>query len=327
MPVAAMLLMVGCGSSGNGAVPTTRATPVAVHVAAEPNTGETLGDPAFDALPGATAHFGRLGGSIYQIEIPKNWNRRLVLYMHGQSGKFEPVLNVEMPPNRRDLINQGYAWAASSFSRGDFEYGTGADETTALWDHFVEDLGLPEHTYVFGGSAGGASALISASRYGDRIDGILAACPAPGTRPDIDYIGDTVVAALYAAGVSQDQFHPGDARAFVANSLLPSLNDPVVHRRFVDTWIQLTGGARPYAEEGLNLQENYLLAFGAKLIAYGTIDNTGEVYRASDGSNALSDLHPVVIQFVPEPSHARSPYSHEVARAGEDAIGRCARSS
>jgi hypothetical protein len=49
---------------------------------AQPELG-ALTDPAFDPLPGAPADFGRLGGSIYQIEIPTRWNGRLVLWMHG----------------------------------------------------------------------------------------------------------------------------------------------------------------------------------------------------------------------------------------------------
>ena len=209
----------------------------------------------------------------------------------GQGGKFEPVLNVAMPLDRRELIGDGYAWAASSLSRGDFLFGTGADETAALWDRFVEEFGTPERSYVFGASAGGRSALIAAHRYADRFDGVLAICPGAGERPDIRYIGDTLVAALYASDVTQDQFDPSNAPAFVTNSLLPALTNSAIHRRFVDTWIQLTGGPRPFAEEGLRLQENYLLDFGAKLIAYGTVDNTAEIYRASDGSGSLDDLN------------------------------------
>jgi hypothetical protein len=43
----------------------------------------TLGDPAFDALPGAKAMFGVYDGGIYRIEIPEKWNSELVLFAHG----------------------------------------------------------------------------------------------------------------------------------------------------------------------------------------------------------------------------------------------------
>jgi hypothetical protein len=42
-----------------------------------------LGDPTFDALPGAKAFFGQYDGGIYKIEIPDNWNGELALYAHG----------------------------------------------------------------------------------------------------------------------------------------------------------------------------------------------------------------------------------------------------
>lgn len=42
-----------------------------------------MGDPAFEALPGAKAFFGQYEGGIYKIEIPDNWNGELVLYAHG----------------------------------------------------------------------------------------------------------------------------------------------------------------------------------------------------------------------------------------------------
>src|SRR5262245_41520565 len=45
-----------------------RPLPPPVQVRPEPEVA--LGDPAFEPLPGARADFGRLGGSVYQIEVP-----------------------------------------------------------------------------------------------------------------------------------------------------------------------------------------------------------------------------------------------------------------
>ena len=60
-----------------------RGGPAAAGPGAPEPEGVTLGDPAFEPLPGARADFGRLGGSVYQIEVPARWNGRLVLFMHG----------------------------------------------------------------------------------------------------------------------------------------------------------------------------------------------------------------------------------------------------
>ena len=42
--------------------------------------GLRAGDPAFDALPGAKAFFGKYDGGLYKHEIPDNWNGELALY-------------------------------------------------------------------------------------------------------------------------------------------------------------------------------------------------------------------------------------------------------
>ena len=93
--IAISLILVACSDDGGSdespaATATPRPIPTPVAFAKEPQ-GAEQGDPAFEALPGATAHFGRLGGAIYQIEMPDDWNGRLVLYIHG-SRIFEPTL-------------------------------------------------------------------------------------------------------------------------------------------------------------------------------------------------------------------------------------------
>jgi hypothetical protein len=157
-----LLAALGC-TSVRSAVPARSATtdpgerpaPAPVEVRPEPE-GITLADPAFEPLPGARAEFGRLGGAVYQIEIPDEWNSRLVMWMHG-FGEFAPEANVGPPDFRRYLIANGYAWAASSYSSTSLIPQRGADETAALWDHFVREHGRPDFTYASGLSMGGWS--------------------------------------------------------------------------------------------------------------------------------------------------------------------------
>jgi hypothetical protein len=111
------------------------ALPPPVQVREEPD-GVTLEDPAFEALPGARADFGRLGGAVYEIEVPDRWNGRLVLFMHGY-GELRAEAGVTPPAIRRYLIGQGYAWGASSFSSTSLIPGRAADETAAVWDLFA----------------------------------------------------------------------------------------------------------------------------------------------------------------------------------------------
>ena len=84
---------------------------------------------------------------------------------------------------RQWLIAHGYAWGASSFSSTSLIPGTAADETAALWDHFVAEHGRPKWTYAVGASMGGWAAAIVAERYGNRFDGALGMCGAVGSVP------------------------------------------------------------------------------------------------------------------------------------------------
>src|SRR3990172_11551833 len=77
----AALAALGGACDGDDAT-TARPIPSPVTFRQEPE-GVTLADPSFEALPGARADFGRLGGAVYRIEMPDDWNGRLVLDMHG----------------------------------------------------------------------------------------------------------------------------------------------------------------------------------------------------------------------------------------------------
>ena len=59
---------------------------------------------------------GVLDGAAYLVEVPANWNGKLVMYAHGYAGT-GATLGVGPPSIRRYLIQNGYAWAASSYSK------------------------------------------------------------------------------------------------------------------------------------------------------------------------------------------------------------------
>jgi hypothetical protein len=75
-----------------------------------------------------------LGGSAYRIEVPKtNWNGMLVMYAHGYVGTVS-ALSITTPSTlRRYLLDNGYAWAASSYSKNWYDARVGDSE---LFDYF-----------------------------------------------------------------------------------------------------------------------------------------------------------------------------------------------
>jgi pimeloyl-ACP methyl ester carboxylesterase len=244
-----------CTSSNDDARP-TRAPPVpaAVEVRQEPE-GVTLADPAFEALPGARAESGRLGGASYQLEVPDRWNGRLVLWMHGFA-EFGPEARVGPPDLRASLIAKGYAWGASSLSGTGWIPGREAEETAAVWDLFVERHGRPRHTYVVGASMGGAAAHIAAERHPERFDGALALCGSAGATSGLQNPVDVFLAGALAAGVTQAEYDATpDVGALIRDRIRPALRDPARRRRFEGTMVALSGGPRPFAREGLRLEE------------------------------------------------------------------------
>ena len=298
--VAAMACVAGCSPSSTTPVSTTApppttatsspppppATSVTVrsrHDAALPPPvairstpdGITLADPTFAALDGAHAEFGPLGGTVYQIEIPDHWNGRLVLFMHGY-GELRAQGAVTPPPLRHALIADGDAWAASSMSSTSIIPGRAADETAALWDHFVAVHGRPSWTYITGTSMGGWAATIAAERYADRFDGALALCGAAGLPDGARISVDQFVAAAYVAGVSQAEFDSTDVGALIDQRIEPALADPSRHDQFERLMVALNGGPRAFDRAGIHLEEARNFARARLLIAaHGSPSRTG----------------------------------------------------
>ncbi|MFN3417557.1 MAG: alpha/beta hydrolase, partial [Caldimonas sp.] len=148
------VLLVACGGGGDGSAPEPEE--VRAHDARTFPLDEAA--LAFEALPGTTTTrlHGVLGGAGYRIEVPENWNGRLVMYAHGYRGTNVP-LTVSNPPIRAHLIANGYAWAASSYSKNYYDVRAGVEDTNALALAFSRLTGLAEPTrrYIIGHSMGG----------------------------------------------------------------------------------------------------------------------------------------------------------------------------
>ncbi|HKE83117.1 MAG TPA: hypothetical protein VKB50_05155, partial [Vicinamibacterales bacterium] len=140
-------------------------------------------DPAFEALPGAKALFGKYEGGVYRIEIPGNWNGDLVLWAHGyvdDGGPQGAHLRAGFPSGgqtgtgltlREHLIARGFAWAASSYRCNGYVPGVGLLDTIALADVFAKTSGgkAPARTYLSGASMGGHVTLLGMQEFPTRF--------------------------------------------------------------------------------------------------------------------------------------------------------------
>ena len=129
----------------------------------------------FTALPGATALWGVIGGAGYRIEVPGNWNGELVVWAHGFRGT-GLELTVDNHPLRALLVPMGYAWAASSYARNDYDIWNGVHDTHTLTRRFASLVGNPSRVYLTGASMGGHITAVAIEQYPNTYDAALPMC-------------------------------------------------------------------------------------------------------------------------------------------------------
>ncbi len=288
------LLLAACGLGRDSAPPPGRldATPGSVYTTAAPD---------FDPLKGARAYFGTLGSAVYRIEVPRHWNRELVLWAHAVHG-FSKELTVDSPPPalRQLLVDQGYAWAASSFSENGYAPGVGLNDTLALKQKFARQVGRPRRTYVAGASMGGNVVTLALENFPAEFDGGLALCGAVAGEEFVDYLLAWTMAAEFIAGTPLPL---GDGSAAVEatlqDTILPALGPvdapTVAGKAFATVVRDMTGGPRPFFTDGYRASyaSNFGLLAGDPgriLPATRAATNEGVDYRAGPGLGFDGDL-------------------------------------
>ena len=99
--------------------------------------GFTIDNPPLAPLPTSSGPTTVLQGvhdhAGYDIEVPPHWNGDLVLWAHPFMGT-APVLSTDTPEFglRQLFVDEGYAWAASTFADTGFAVGSGVETTHDL---------------------------------------------------------------------------------------------------------------------------------------------------------------------------------------------------
>jgi pimeloyl-ACP methyl ester carboxylesterase len=204
--VVGLLLVVGAAGI-NPAAATISATQGASVPGDQPLPPYTIVNPPLaPATVGGQPTTVRQGvheHAAYIIEVPPSWNGDLVMWTHGYRGN-GTVLTVD-PPGfglRQKLLDQGYAWAASSYAGNGYDIRTGVLSTRSLADLFGSTVDRPHRTYVVGVSLGGHVIGRSLEQYPDYYDGALPMCGVMGDQELFDYFLDYNLAAQTIAGVS-----------------------------------------------------------------------------------------------------------------------------
>ncbi|MEV8022735.1 DUF6351 family protein [Streptomyces sp. NPDC086554] len=118
-------------------------------------------------------------GAHYTIAVPSDWNGSLVVHAHGGpdlGDASDPARSTDDLERWAVMVDEGYAWAGSSYRRGGYGTRMAAADTENVRRLFVEEFGTPRRTYVHGQSWGGNVAAKVAETYGARpgvYDGAL----------------------------------------------------------------------------------------------------------------------------------------------------------
>jgi hypothetical protein len=221
---------------------------------------------------------GVLGGAQYHVEVPANWNGKLVMYAHGYAGEVN-ALSVTDPSIRRYLIQNGYAWAASSYSKNFYDVRAGVEDTNALALEFNKiakangrELAAPTKTYITGHSMGGhitAAAIedeaFATANHKVKYNGAVPMCGVVGDTELFDYFAGAQVTAQALAGLPK---YPtpnwADISAQVTATLFTTFPSAptATGLKFASVVKNLTGGERPMFDLGLAAGGSFAAVWG-----------------------------------------------------------------
>jgi pimeloyl-ACP methyl ester carboxylesterase len=129
---------------------------------------------------------GSLAGAKYEIELPRTWNGTLLLFSHGYRNAepappdFAPVqTDAQDAPTdavAQALLAKGYALAGSAYARNGWAVADGVAAGEQLHDFFVQKVGRPDRTYVWGESLGGLITEMLAEKHPDWVAGAAPVC-------------------------------------------------------------------------------------------------------------------------------------------------------
>jgi pimeloyl-ACP methyl ester carboxylesterase len=214
--------------------------------------------PSFQARAGAKAFYGDYEGGMYRFELPDNWNGELALFMHGTNfaanmsfGGGAGAAFAGTTGLREYFIDNGFAWGASTYRCNGYIPGIGLSDTILLKDLFVKVTSkTPQRTYLLGRSMGGFQTLLAMHVYPEMFDGALAMCAINSATWDFQVAAGA--AAEYITGLrftTPATVAETQARMAAITGLPGSLTQKGL--QLANVQIQLSGGPRPFAMEGL----------------------------------------------------------------------------
>lgn len=279
----------------------------------------------------ATQHWGVLRAAGYRIEIPANWNGELIMFAHGYKGEdarlflspaegwIDGDTEAEFPDEyRKWMLEQGYAWAQSTYAKNSYNVTQGLRDTNRLVRHFRRNYGRPNSVYIAGFSMGGHISAVAAEQFPQIYSAAMPMCGSVGDYELFDYYLDINVAGQQL-GLGSSQFPAADD---YMTADLPAIKDALGMNVDPDTWflfneLPLTeagrqykqllelqsGGDRPNFDEGFIFWNSVPTETGVgnflwdKGLGDGTITGRRQVVRDNSDEIYQVDLDPTISPF------------------------------
>ena len=312
---AALTLLAACGGGDDAAVVVPEET--------RPQDARTFTpvvETTFAALTGAPATdrwTGILNGAAYRVEVPTTgWNGKLVMWAHGYAGS-GANLTVGTPIMRRYLLANGYAWAASSYSKNNYDVKVGVEDTNALALKFASIaaangrvLAAPTKIFITGISMGGhiTAAAIDAEAATTAINkvkynGAVPMCGVLGDNELFNYFAGYQVSAQQLAGLPMSTFPVTDFAAITPAiqaalwSTFPTVSN-AQGDKLKNVVMNLSGGARPFYAEGwanAGNQNNIWASIGGDgtisgILTKNILDTRSLTYKIDASSTSVTAL-------------------------------------
>ena len=146
---------------------------------------------------------GTLDRAAYRIDIPNDWNHKLVVYYHGYAQQAVTFHIAErLTGHQQPLFERHYAILQSAYSETGWALPQAYPETEALRQYFLKRFGAPSETYVVGTSMGGALVMVTLELNPKPYTGGLDLCGAVGpTSESFDH--------RFAMRAAFDYYFPG----------------------------------------------------------------------------------------------------------------------
>ena len=328
LALASTAFLAACGGSDDPPAPEeTRAQDTRTFTAdATATTFAAMSTQAGDTVDMSTTSrwAGVLGGAGYLVEVPPNWNGKLVMYAHGFRGT-GAALTVGPPSIRRYLMQNGYAWAASSYAKNYYDVRAGVEDTNALALEFTKiatangrALAAPTKIYITGHSMGGhiTSAAIEDEAAATAVHKVKYA----GAVPMCGVVGDTELFNQFAAMQVTAQALAGlpsypsakwsEISALVTSTLFttfPTTPTPA-GAKYLAVLQNITGGPRPMFNLGIAFGGSFPSAYGTfgsdgtvtGILNKSVLDTTAYSYTIDGDTAGTTALNASVLKISPE---------------------------